>query len=149
MQIVKKFFVKLVNFYPPYFGAGVKVKTDPVEPEVYYVSMNLTWYNRNYVGVHFGGSLYSMVDPFYMLILMHKLGSDYIVWDKAASIEFKRPGKGKVRATFRIADQRVEEIKQIVDSQGKYEPEFEINILGEKDEVVCRVRKTLWVKRRS
>lgn len=148
MRLDKKIFLKLVNFYPPYFGAGVKVKKDTHEPEVYHVSMKLSWYNRNYVGVHFGGSLYSMVDPFYMLILMHKLGSDYIVWDKAASIEFKKPGKGLVRASFRIPDEKVLEIKRLVDENGKLEPEFEVDILGERDELVCRVKKTLWVKRR-
>jgi acyl-coenzyme A thioesterase PaaI-like protein len=149
MRIGKKLFLKLVNFYPPFLGAGVKVKMDPIEPEVYHISMKLTRLNRNYVGVHFGGSLYSMVDPFYMLILMHKLGSDYIVWDKAACIEFKRPGRGEVRATFCIADEEVQEIKKLVDEHGKFEPEFSVDVLGQSGEVICQVKKTLWVKRRS
>lgn len=84
--------LKVMNFWPPYLGAGIKVSLLDEREMVVEVSMRLKKLNSNYVGVHFGGSLYSMVDPFYMLILMKKLGGSYIVWDKAASIQFKSPG---------------------------------------------------------
>ncbi len=69
-----------------------------------HVSMKLRWYNRNAVGTHFGGSLYSMVDPHLMLILMQLLGKNYIVWDKSASIDFRRPGQGRVYSKMKITD---------------------------------------------
>ena len=86
-----------LNFYPPYLGAGVKVRHISSDFREVRVSMGLTWYNRNYVRTQFGGSLYSMTDPFYMLMLMENLGRDYVVWDKAAHIEFVSPGKGTDR----------------------------------------------------
>lgn len=138
-----------MNFYPPYLGAGVKIKLEDEEQLIFNVSMPLTIANRNYVGVHFGGSLYSMVDPFFMLILMNKLGRDYIVWDKKAAIHFKRPGKGRVSARFEVTSEQVKEIKEAVLKHGKWEPEFKINIKNEDDQVVASVIKTLWVKRKE
>jgi len=110
------------------------------------VDMDLHWYNTNYVGTHFGGSLYSMVDPFYMLIVMKKLGSGYIVWDKSAKIEFKRPGVDKVNCIFEVSSQQIEAIKSEVLKDGKSEPRFEAKILGENGKVVAQVEKILWIK---
>jgi len=89
-----------MNFYPPYLGAGVRIQHIAGDFREVRVKMGLGWYNRNYVGTQFGGSLYSMTDPFFMLMVMENLGSDYIVWDKAASIDFIAPGKGPVYADF-------------------------------------------------
>jgi len=68
--------------------------------------MRLRWWNANYVGTHYGGSLYSMADPFFMVMLIENLGKDYIVWDKAATIRFKKPGRGKMSAGFRLSESR-------------------------------------------
>jgi acyl-coenzyme A thioesterase PaaI-like protein len=140
---------RFMNFYPPYLGAGVKIKLENEDKLIFNVSMPLKITNRNYVGVHFGGSLYSMVDPFYMLILMNKLGKDYLVWDKKAAIHFKRPGTGTVSARFEISDERVKEIKESVEKHGKWEPEFVVEVVDENKNVVCTVNKTLWVKKKS
>lgn len=137
-----------MSFYPPYLGAGVKVSVVDEAELVLKVSMPLKMTNKNYVGVHFGGSLYSMVDPFYMLILMNKLGRDYLVWDKKASIHFKKPGKGTVSALFVITSEQVKEIKEAVDKHGKWEPEFTVDVKNEDDQVVASVHKTLWVKKK-
>ncbi len=139
---------RIMNFYPPYLGAGVRVKLTDEERRIFRVTMPLNLFNKNYVGVHFGGSLYSMVDPFFMLILMNKLGRDYIVWDKKAEINFKRPGKGKVWASFEISEERVLEIKKEVNLKGKLEPIFEVDIKDEENRTVASVKKTLWVKKK-
>jgi len=75
------------------------------------VSLPLTYYNRNYVGTHFGGSLYSMCDPMYMLLLLNVLGREFIVWDKSTTIEYRKPGKGTVTAEFSIPDELVTYLK--------------------------------------
>jgi acyl-coenzyme A thioesterase PaaI-like protein len=104
--------------------------------------------NRNFVGTHFGGSLFAMCDPFFMLMLMERLGPDYVVWDKAARIEFLRPGRGKVRATFEVPDERVAEIRREADAAGRVLPEFEVTIVGDDGEPVARVHKLLHVRPR-
>jgi len=96
--------------------------------------MKLRWWNANYVGTHFGGSLFAMTDPFYMLMLMANLGRDYIVWDKAASIRYRKPGKGTVRAEFRLTDSQLNDIREKLKRLPKYEPIFSLDV---KDEQNC------------
>jgi acyl-coenzyme A thioesterase PaaI-like protein len=111
--------------------------------------MKLTSLNRNLVGVHFGGSLYAMCDPWYMLILIRLLGNDYIVWDKAASIKFISPGRGKVVATFHIPPEHVDQIRADADRDGKTEPTFSADVLDERGQVVAHVEKLLYVRRKK
>jgi acyl-coenzyme A thioesterase PaaI-like protein len=138
---------RILNIYGPYLGAGIRVEYISKDWKQIRVSMKLRWYNRNIVGVHFGGSLYSMVDPHLMLMLMRLLGDSYLVWDKSASIEFIRPGTGRVRASFEITDAELEGIREQVDLHRKYLPEFSVVVVDEKDKVVARIRKVLYVRR--
>jgi acyl-coenzyme A thioesterase PaaI-like protein len=105
-------------------------------------------FNRNYVRTHFGGSLFAMTDPWYMLMLMDLLGRDYVVWDQRSAIEFVKPGRGTVTAQFRLSDATVAEIRARTASGDKYLPEFSLDITDEAGEVVARVRKTLYVRRK-
>jgi hypothetical protein len=90
-----------------------------------------------------------MVDPFYMLMLIENLGRDYIVWDKAASIRFRKPGQGRVRARFRLNSAQIDEIKSQADSEDKYEPRFQVQILDDSGDVIAEVEKILYVRRKD
>ena len=135
-----------MTFYPPYLGAGVRVRHISDDFRDVQVSMGLGWYNRNYVGTQFGGSLYSMVDPFYMLMLMENLGRHYIVWDKAADIDFISPGKGRVFASFRVDETLLDEIRRQTAAGEKYLPQLQVDIHDGAGTLVARVRKTLYVR---
>jgi len=137
-----------LNFYPPYLFAGVRVsKIDPDWRELH-VSMKLRWFNRNAVGTHFGGSLYSMVDPHLMLLLIQLLGRDYVVWDKAAEIRFLKPGRGRVHSVVRITGEDVERIRRETAGGDAYRPRFELTVLDEDGDPVATVTKVLHVRRR-
>ncbi|MGK0159112.1 DUF4442 domain-containing protein [Pseudomonas mosselii] len=136
----------LLNFYPPYLGAGIHIQEISPDMRSVKVRMKLTRWNRNYVGTQFGGSLYAMVDPFYMLLLIEQLGRDYIVWDKAASIDFITPGKGPVYAEFHVDDALLDEIRQQTASGKKYLPRLQVEIRDGAGELVARVEKTLYVR---
>ena len=114
-----------INFWPPFLGAGIRVKRIAPDMKAIDVEMKLRWWNANYVGTHFGGSLFAMTDAFYMLMLMANLGRDYIVWDKAASIRYRKPGKGTVRAEFRLTDAQLDDIRDKLKTLPKYEPTFQ------------------------
>ncbi len=77
----------LINFYPPFIGAGVRLSDVNKDRTRLVTTMNLRWYNRNVYKTHFGGSLYTMCDPFFVFILAHRMGNDYILWDQSASIK--------------------------------------------------------------
>ncbi|ROR03496.1 DUF4442 domain-containing protein [Desulfosoma caldarium] len=139
----------LLNLYPPYLGAGIRVRRVSPDFREILVEMPLRFFNRNYVGTHFGGSLYAMVDPFYMLMLIKNLGPDYIVWDKAATIDFVKPGKGTVRAHFQLEEKVLQEIKERVQERGKFLPTFTVEVRDTQGEVVARVEKVLYVRRKK
>ena len=134
--------------YSPYAGAGIRVRYLSADPSEIHVEMPLTDQNVNFVGTHFGGSLYSMVDPHLMLLLIHRLGPDYVVWDKAASIDFRKPGRGTVRAVIRVTDEELEAIRSATSDGVKDLPQWTLEILDEEDEVVATVLKTLYVRKK-
>jgi acyl-coenzyme A thioesterase PaaI-like protein len=136
-------FLKLMRFYPPYLGAGIVVREVEGECDAITTEMKLTPLNKNYMGTQFGGSLYAMCDPWFMFILIAKLGPEYVVWDKAASIDFIKPGKGTVRARFHISSETVAELKHQLDTVGKVLPVFETDVVDELGNIVARLKKTL------
>jgi hypothetical protein len=109
----------------------------------------MRWYNRNYVKTHFGGSLYAMTDPFFMLMLIHILGKEFVVWDKAAHIDFLKPSQGTVTARFLITEEQIEDIIRNTSGAQKYLPEFSVDIENEAGEKVARVVKTLYIRKKS
>jgi acyl-coenzyme A thioesterase PaaI-like protein len=139
---------RVLSTFAPYLGAGIRVTHIAEDFSSARVEMGQHWYNTNYVGTHFGGSLYSMVDPMYMLLLMRRLGNDYIVWDKSASIDFIRPGKGKVMARFELTDERIDEIRAATADGDKMLPEWDVEIVDESGELVAKVHKILYVRRK-
>lgn len=143
---IRKRLYKFLTFYPPYIGAGIHVKY--VAPD-FHVWMNLSWFNRNAVGTHFGGSLYAMCDPYFMLILMEQLGADYIVWDKAGEIQFVRPGRGTVSADFHIPPETVADLRARADHGEKIEPVFQVDVVDKDGKVVARVQKRLYVRKKN
>lgn len=147
MNFRQRLMERFINLYPPMLGAGIRSRT--VDEHTVVVEMKLTAMNRNIIGVHFGGSLYAMCDPWFMLILMRLLGKDYIVWDKAAGIKFKKPGKGTVRARFHIPAERVKQIRADADALGKIEPVFHVDVLDDTGEVIASVEKLLYVRRKK
>jgi acyl-coenzyme A thioesterase PaaI-like protein len=145
----KRFRIKLLNFYPPFLGAGIRITHVSEDFLTVEARMKLHWWNRNAVGTHFGGSLYALCDPFYMLILMEQMGSNYIIWDKTATIRFKRPGRSTVTARFHISPQRLEEIRTEIDKVGRKDYTFSTQVLGSEGEVIAEVEKLVYVRRKD
>ena len=138
-----------MNVWPPFLGAGIRVTRLQHDWKEIDVQMKLRRWNSNYVGTHYGGSLFSMADPFYMLMLIENLGREYIVWDKSASIRFRKPGKGTVPANFRLTDQQLEEIRQALATADKFEKVFAIEITDESGATVAEVEKLIHIRKKS
>lgn len=137
---------RAMNWWPPYLFSGVRVLKLSDDWRSARVGLRLHFLNRNYVGTQFGGSLFSMGDPFWMLLVMNNLGRDYIVWDKAGEIDFVSPGRGPVHADFELTEDRLEEIRQATADGAKALPWFEHEVVAEDGTVVARVRKQLYVR---
>ncbi len=140
---------RLLTFYPPFIGAGIRVYVDDADPYTMTSTLTLRWYNRNAWGTHFGGSLYAMTDPFFALILIKTLGPGYSVWDKSACVTFLRPGTGTVKAVFRIPKEEVEAIRGRVDAGETLEPVYEVDVVNAAGKVVAHVEKVVHVRRQG
>jgi acyl-coenzyme A thioesterase PaaI-like protein len=127
-------------------GAGIKILRIADDYREVEVSLKMRWFNKNIVKSHFGGSLYAMVDPFYMLMLMNILGNEYVVWDKSASIDFISPGRGTVIAEFTLNESQIEKIKQETVSCDKYVAVLPVDIKNEKNEIIATATKHIHVR---
>ena len=145
-RMTPRLFRHLLNWWPPFRGAGIHVAA--ISPDWHHVRVELRsrLRNRNPFGSHFGGNLYSMADPFYVLMLQRVLGSDYLIWDQAAEIEFLRPGRGTVSAEFHLDPQQVERLRREAADGSKLLPEYLVEIRDAGGEIVARVRKRLYVR---
>ncbi|MEE7548487.1 DUF4442 domain-containing protein [Xanthomonas sp. Kuri4-1] len=137
-----------LNLWPPFLFTGIHVTALAADYRHARVELRLRPWNRNYVGTHFGGSLFAMTDPFWMLLAMHALGRDYFVWDKAGSIEFVKPGRGTVTADFHLDSATLDAIRAATAHGDKHLHWFDTEVHDRQGEVVARVRKQLYVKRK-
>lgn len=148
-KLRQRFLDKLIQYYGPYLGAAVKVKEITKDYRHIKIFMPLTFYNKNYVGTQFGGSLYSMVDPWYMLMLIKNLGSDYIVWDKAATINFRKPGTGTVYAEFTLSQDVIDEVKNYVATNIKMDKVFKVEVKDENGKLIAEVEKVIYIRKKT
>ena len=138
-----------MNLWPPFLGAGIRVRRIAPDFREVVVDMRLRLRNRNFFGTHFGGSLYAMCDPFFVLMVVHNLTGEYRVWDKAASIEFVAPGKGLVSATFRVTAEDLAEIRNMTAAGDKHLHVFRVDVVDAEDLVVARIEKIVYVRRKK
>lgn len=148
-KIPHSLLIKIGNLYPPFWGAGIQVDELKEDATEIRVSLPLRWYNRNYVGTQFGGSIYAMTDPFYMLLYMTQLGSNYIVWDKSACIDFIKPGKSTLRAKFTVSPAEVADLKQRLEEEEKLIIEKTVLVHDDSGVLVAEVRKKLYFRKKQ
>ncbi|HET7610797.1 MAG TPA: DUF4442 domain-containing protein [Rhodanobacteraceae bacterium] len=137
---------RLMNMWPPFLANGIQVLAISDDWRRARVVLKLRPWNRNYVGSQFGGNLFAMTDPFWMVLALHRLGPDYYVWDKAAAIEFVAAAREDVFAEFHLDDDAVTLLRREAASGDKVLRWFDTEIATGSGEVVARVRKQLYVR---
>ena len=135
-----------INLWPPFLFTGIHVTRITPDYRQIEVELRMRPWNRNYVGTHFGGSLFAMTDPFWMLGLMHTLGRDYYVWDRAGAIDFLKPGRGTVRTAFHIDEALLDELRAEAANGEKVLRWFSNDVVDASGDVVARVRKQVYVR---
>ncbi|MBV9958165.1 MAG: DUF4442 domain-containing protein [Acidobacteria bacterium] len=133
------------NFFPAYRGTGGRLMYLADDYHEIHVKLPLTWRTRNYVGTIFGGSMYGAIDPVYMIMLIKILGADYVVWDKAATIRFKKPGRATLYAKFRIEPEEVATIREELTRRKSIERVYRVNLVDKDGVVHAEVEKTLYI----
>jgi acyl-coenzyme A thioesterase PaaI-like protein len=138
-----------INFYPAYFGSGGRVKY--IAPDWREVRMELpaNWRTKGSTGAIFGGSIYSAIDPFYAMMVAKNVGPEFVVWDKAAKIRYRRPGRDKLRARFVLEDGEVEGILREIRGRRSVDRVYTVELTDEKGEAHAIIEKTVYVGWRS
>jgi acyl-coenzyme A thioesterase PaaI-like protein len=139
---------RAMNWWPPFLFSGIHISTMSDDFRHVVVELRSHWYNKNYVGTHFGGSLFAMTDPFWMIMVLRNLGRDHVVWDKAAEIEFIKPGRDMVKAEFILKPEEIASIESATSGQDKCLKWFEVEVKDSQNEVVARVRKQVYARRK-
>lgn len=138
----------IMNIWFPFLFSGIRITQFSDDFRYVKVELRSHWYNKNYVGSHFGGSLFAMTDPFWMIMVLRNLGNDYIVWDKAAEIEFIKPGRGLVTAEFKLEAAVLDELRVAAAGDEKVLRWFDILIKDSQADLVATVRKQVYVRRK-
>jgi acyl-coenzyme A thioesterase PaaI-like protein len=138
-----------MNIWPPFWGAGIKVEKISQDFRSAKVRLKYRLLTRNIVGVHFGGSLLAMTDPFFMMMVSQNLGKDYIVWDRAAKIEFLKPGRGDVYADFRLTQLQIDSLIAEAASGNKVLKDFSVDVKDKAGDVVAHITKTLYIRKKQ
>lgn len=147
MKLSPRFLKFILNIYPPYLGAGIHISHISRDWSEIDVAMQVRWYNKNAVGTHFGGSIYSMTDPHLMLLLMQRLGKGYWIWDKAAEINFIKATDKRITAKITLDKAQVKEVIDKTASGKKYLPTFVIPVYDDQKNLIATVKKTLYIKK--
>ena len=140
---------RLFNIWPPFRAAGIRVREIAPDFRSATVELRMRLFNRNYVGTHFGGSLFAMTDPFFMILMMKNLGPEYVVWDKQGTVRFLKPAKGTVTARFHLPEEEVARAREATAGGDKFEPKFRVDIVDARGVVVADVEKTLHIRRKK
>jgi hypothetical protein len=150
MQLTPRGMRWFLNLYPPYFFSRTHIKSISPDWREMVVVLKKSLLNRNYVGTIFGGSLYAASDPHYMLLLIKILGiKDYIIWDKGATIDFKKPARSDITYRFVITDEDLARIDRETKEKGKYVAEFKVDGIDKEGEVCVSLLKTVYVRKKT
>ncbi|HEV7920761.1 MAG TPA: DUF4442 domain-containing protein [Thermoanaerobaculia bacterium] len=139
----------LFNFFPAYRGTGARVSYIAADYREIRIRLPLSLRTRNYVGTIFGGSMYASVDPMYMIMLIRILGPEYVVWDKAAAIRFRKPGRSTLYATFRLEDAELEAIRAATAAGNAVNRTYTVTLVDAEGVVHAEVEKVIYIKRKT
>ncbi|XXQ69215.1 DUF4442 domain-containing protein [Neisseriaceae bacterium B1] len=135
-----------LNWWSPLFFMGIQIT---------YLSNDYThcrarlrnWFNtKNTHGSQFGGSLFAMTDPIYAMMCNCLFGDRHYVWDKAASIEFVKPGRGEVYLDCQISHEKIEEILAHTATGEKHFPEFTVRVFDANDDTIAIAQRILYIR---
>lgn len=135
-------------YFACYRGTGARMRYIAPDWSEIRLELPLSWRTRNYVGTIFGGSMYASIDPIYMIMLIRRLGPEFLVWDKAAAIQFKKPGRETLRARFIVNDQELAAIRTVLESNRSIDRTYLVELVDGSGMVCATIEKVVYIRRR-
>jgi acyl-coenzyme A thioesterase PaaI-like protein len=145
-----KMAIKMISYWPPFYFSGIKVIGFNESLTEVTVRLKSGLINKNYKGTHFGGSLYSMIDPFDMFMVINALDKSYRVWDYSAKIDFIKATSKTVIAKFHLSNSEIEEIKEKTQNNEKFIASFSVEIIEQDTgDIVAKAIKEVYVRKKN
>lgn len=135
----------LFNLSPMYRRTGGRLVEVSDDLKYVKVKLALSYKTKNYVGTIYGGHMYSCVDGIYMVQLMNILGKKYVVWDKSASIRFRRPGNKTLFAEFSITNELLDQIKNEISQHQEKDFNLTVNLCDIEGNVYAEIEKVIYI----
>lgn len=135
-----------LNLFPAFWCTGGRVKYISPDFREIHVDVPLSWHTRNLVGTTFGGSMFAATDPIYMVMLIRLLGPSYIVWDKGATIRFRKPGKGTLQAVFIIPEHETDAIREALLTERSVDRTYPVELRSDDGTVHASIERTLYIR---
>ena len=145
---IKNYLLRLWNFWPPFFFSGIRIDHRAKDYRYLRVRLKLRFWNANFVGTQYGGLIFSLTDPFYMIMLMKNLGDSYVIWDKSATIKFLHPGRTDLIAEFTLSEEDLKQIREEVEANGRCEWNRLVEVKNIHGEVVAEAHKVVSIKKK-
>ncbi|WP_261815696.1 DUF4442 domain-containing protein [Vibrio gallicus] len=144
-----KWVKRVFNCWPVFVGSGIRI--EEISDDFCYarVALKFSWWNKNANRTQYGGNIFSMTDPLYPFMLMGVFGPEYLIWDSRASIHYIKPGKSRLSAEFRLSPEMLAQIRNATANGDKFFPKFIVNIKDEKGDIVAKMERTLYIRRRN
>jgi len=139
---------RLIHLWPPLWFTGIRFVAISDDYRNITARMGLYFYNKNIIGIQYGGNLFSMTDPCYMMMLRANLGRDYYIVDQAASIEFIRPGISTVWAKCQLVQDDIDHILKHTLNGQKYLKQLSIDIVDDHGEIIALVQRTIYIRKK-
>lgn len=135
----------LFNISPMYRSTGGRLLEVSDNLQYVKIKLSLNYKTKNYVGTLYGGHMYSCVDGIYMVQLINILGSDYVVWDKAATIRFRRPGNQTLFAEFKLSDAFIEKIKTEIAEDKEKDYTLQVDLRDSEGRIYVEIEKVIYI----
>jgi hypothetical protein len=145
----KRFLLKIWNVWPPFLGSGITVHILTQDLRQVEVRLKLRFWNKNFFGTQYGGSLFSMTDAMYSVMLIENLGPGYVVWDKSATIRYLKPGRTNVKANFEITQSDIDKITSQLNEVEKMDWHKPVQIYDTHQNLVAEVDKVIYIRRKT
>ena len=140
-------FRRFVNLAPFMRSSGARIVSISDDWRTWHLVLRRRLRNLNYVGTLFGGSLYASADPHFMLAWMKILGPEYVVWDKGATIRFRRPGRTRLEATFTIAQEEIDEVRRLCEENHSVDRAYLFEWKDPDGQVVTSIDKVVYFRK--
>jgi hypothetical protein len=139
----------LFNYSPMYKRTNARLISVSEDLHKVKIKISLNYKNKNYMGTMFGGSMLSATDPIYMIQLLQILGDDYVVWDKATNIRFKKPANQHSYALFAFTSDEIIQIKEDVATKNEIDLLKTLTIESNSNQIFAVVEKTIYISTKS